>query len=73
MAALSSARSHLRARIARESQSRPPNDPELHKLRRDLAVEGLVEHAQSVVAGWPPPTQEQLQRVSAILAVGGAR
>jgi hypothetical protein len=27
----------------------------------------LVDHAERVVAGWPAPTQEQLQRVAAIL------
>jgi hypothetical protein len=31
----------------------------------------LAEHAQRVIAGWPPPTDEQLARVAALLAAGG--
>lgn len=71
MAAPSSAVAHIRASIARKSQSLPPNHPELHNLRRDLAVEGLAEHALKVVTGWPRPTDEQLQRIAAILRTAG--
>jgi hypothetical protein len=67
MAAPSPVVAKIRSTLARKSQSCPPNDPELHKLRRDLAVEGLAEHAAKVVSGWPPPTPEQLQRIAAIL------
>jgi excisionase family DNA binding protein len=35
------------------------------------AHERLAEHAARVVAGWPPPTGEQLARVAAILRSGG--
>ena len=31
----------------------------------------LAEHAQRVIAGWPPPTDEQLARVAALLGAGG--
>jgi hypothetical protein len=70
MAPLSPVAAKIRAQIARRSKDCPPTDPELHKLRRDLAVERLAEHAQNVVAGWPPPTPDQLARVAAILRTG---
>lgn len=69
--ALSPAAAKIRATIARKSQSCPPNDPELHALRRDLAVERLAEHAQRVLAGWPAPTDAQIENVVAILRTGG--
>jgi hypothetical protein len=68
----------IRARIANLSQTRPPNSPELNDLRRDLAVERLVDHITEVITGHPAPTPAQLERLAAIItnaaAVGaGAR
>jgi hypothetical protein len=66
---------HKRARVASlsyavRSGSRPQSD--LDDAKKDLAYQGLAEHAARVVTGWPQPTDEQLQRIAAILRSGGA-
>ena len=74
MSALSPAVAHHRARVgaitrAVRAGERPSAD--LDNARRDLAWEKLAEHAESVVAGWPQPTDIQLQRIAALLSAGG--
>ena len=38
---------------------------------RCLAALQLERHIHKVLAGWPPPTDEQLQRIAALLRAGG--
>ena len=76
MAALSSATCHHRARIAALSRDRRPDDPELVDARRSLRAARLEERVNEMLAGWPPLTDEQLDRVAALLRAGsrgGAR
>ncbi len=70
LAALSSTAAHHRARIGALSRDREPDDPELVAARRDLAAERLVEHVERILAGWPPLTDEQLDRVARLLRAG---
>jgi len=58
---------HHRARIASLSRSRRPDDPDLVEARRDLAAERLASHVARVVAEAPPLTEQQRDRVAAIL------
>jgi hypothetical protein len=76
MADISPALAHRRGRFAALSRAvkngeRPSDDPDFIAAGHDLAYEGLAEHAARVVAQWPTPTNEQLQRVAAILRAGG--
>ena len=76
MARISPAVASKRATIAGlsvgvKTGKRQPDDPELKAAYRDLAVERLAEHAERVIAGWPKPTPEQLQRIAALLLAGG--
>ena len=68
--ALSSASAHHRARIAALSRDRAPNDPELVKARGDLKAQQLADHIDKVMAGWPPLTDAQLDRIAALLRAG---
>jgi hypothetical protein len=75
--AISKAAAYQRGRIAGLSRAvrngeRPADDPELNEARQNLAYEQLASHAARVVAGWPQPTDEQVQRIAAILRAGGA-
>jgi hypothetical protein len=71
MAALSAAQRHHRARIAALSRDRDPDDPDLRDAKQSFAYAGLAEHAEKVVADWPTPPPEVLNRVAAILRSGG--
>lgn len=62
-----------RGRVAALSRSRQPDDPELVEARRDLAVLSLEEHIRRVVAEAPPLTDEQRDRIAALLRAGGGR
>jgi hypothetical protein len=59
-----------RARLARRSQDLAADDPELEDMRRDLRAMRLEEHVAKIVADWPPLTDEQLDRVAALLRAG---
>lgn len=61
-----------RARVASLSRSRKPNDPELVDARRNLRALRLEEHVTRVVAEAPPFTDEQRERIAALLRAGGA-
>ena len=62
-----------RARIAGLTRSRTPDDPDLVEARRRLRAERLAEHVEKVLAELPPLTDEQCQRIVALLtAPGGA-
>jgi hypothetical protein len=62
-----------RARIAGMSSrpNRPPDDPELIAARRSLRALRLEEHVQEVLAGAPPLSDEQRERIAALLRAGG--
>ncbi|WP_207551988.1 hypothetical protein [Mycobacteroides abscessus] len=62
----------LRARYASLTRSRTPDDPELVETRRSLRAESLMEHVKSVVSQAPPLTNEQIERVAALLRTGAA-
>lgn len=64
----------LRAQVARRNQSYPSDHPCVVEARQALAYENLLEHATRVVESWPAPTDEQLQKISALLRLsnGGA-
>ena len=59
---------HKRAQLARESQRLKSDDPKLVELRGDFAAERLADHVSRVVAGAPPLTVAQRDRIAAILA-----
>jgi hypothetical protein len=63
----STAVSKLRAQVARRTQSYPSDHPRVVEARQELDYTVLAEHAARVVANWPQPTPEQLQKVAAIL------
>jgi hypothetical protein len=70
MPAPSSAVAHHRARVGALSRDRHPDDPEFVSAKRDLAAANLEEHVNRVLAGWPPLSEQQLDRIAAILRAG---
>jgi hypothetical protein len=56
-----------RARVASLTRSRRPDDPDLIDARRDLAAERLADHVRRVVDTAPPLTDEQRNRIAALL------
>jgi len=56
-----------RARVASLSRSRTPDDPALVGARRDLKAARLEDHIRRVVAEAPPLTDEQRDKLAAIL------
>lgn len=60
-----------RARVASLSRSRTPDDPALIDARRNLKAARLEDHVTAAVATFPPLTDEQADRIAAILR-GGA-
>lgn len=56
-----------RARIASLSRIRSADDPELIEARQNLKALKLAEYVTRVVSEAPPLTDEQLERVSALL------
>lgn len=70
--AISPAKAHYRAKVARRKQSYPDDHPKVIEAQRDLAYAGLSEHAAKVVANWPDPPPDLLAEVAAILRCGVA-
>jgi hypothetical protein len=70
MAAIEANAAHHRARIGALSRDRKPDDPELVEARQSLAAAKLTEHVEKVLAGWPKLTDEQLDKVAALLRAG---
>jgi hypothetical protein len=62
-----------RARIAGLSSrpNRPPNDPAIVEARRNLKALRLEEHVTKVLADAPPLSDEQRNRIAALLRTGG--
>lgn len=63
----------LRARGAALSRSRPSDDPELLRVRRDLAANRLSAHIQEVLASAPKLTDEQLVGIASLFRANLAR
>jgi hypothetical protein len=75
--ALSKAAARERGRVAGLSRAirngeRPADDGALDEARQSLAYQQLADHAARVVSGWPQPTDEQVQRIAALLRSGGS-
>jgi hypothetical protein len=62
-----------RARIAGLSArpNRPPDDPKLVEARLNLRALRLEEHVRKVLADAPPLSDEQRNRIVALLRFGG--
>lgn len=60
-----------RGRVAALTRSRPPDDPELVEARRDLAAEVIAQHVAKVLAKAPPLTDQQRDRIAALLRGSG--
>ena len=60
-----------RSRIARLSQDRPPDDPDLLEAKRDLVAARLEIYAREAVSTANPITDAQRRRVLVILRNGG--
>ncbi len=70
MSGLSPAAAHHRARIAALTRDRAPDDPELIGAHAEFKTQRLADHVDRVLADWPPLTDEQLDRVAALLRAG---
>ena len=58
--------------MSRAEHVYPDDHPKVAEARQDLDYAVLAEHAARVVANWPAPTDDQLQRVAAILRAGAS-
>jgi hypothetical protein len=58
---------HERARVARLSQTRPADHPDLIGARRDLRAARAEDYIRQLVDAAPPLTDEQLRRLSLLL------
>lgn len=56
-----------RARSAAYQRHRAPDDPDLVTARRDLAAVTLEQHVRKIVEAAPPLTDEQRERIAALL------
>jgi hypothetical protein len=61
-----------RATLAAYSRWHQGDGPEAQQARRNLAALGLEEHVRKVLAAAPRPSDEQLQRIAAMLVTGVA-
>lgn len=75
MATNSNSWTHERAKIASLSKTRPADDPDVLAHRQRLKAMRLEDHVRAVVASFPPITDEQAERVAALLwpRAGGGR
>lgn len=60
-----------RGRVGALSRSRNQDDPDLVEAKRNLKALKLEEHIRRVVAEAPPLTDEQRDRIAALLRAGG--
>jgi hypothetical protein len=75
--ALSRAAASRRAKLAAvercvKTGERQPDDPEVVEAHQEFKAQKLADHVAEVVAGWPPLTPEQLDRIAALLRTGAA-
>lgn len=62
-----------RSRLARLHQTHAPDSSEVQDARRDFAAARLEDHVARVLADAPPLTDEQRDRIAALLRVNPAR
>ncbi|MEK0156666.1 hypothetical protein [Arthrobacter oryzae] len=67
MATNSNSWTHERAKIASLSKTRPDDDPDLLAHRQRLKGMRLEDHVRAAVESFPPITDEQAERVAALL------
>jgi hypothetical protein len=72
MATISKATAHYRAKVAAFSRDRLPDDPDLVDARQNLAALKIEDHVRRVISEAPPLTDEQRERIAALLRAGGA-
>lgn len=60
-----------RARVASLCRSRTPDDPDLLDARRDLRAARAEDYIEKLVAGAPPLTAAQRDRLALLLRTGG--
>lgn len=58
--------------LAARTRHHGPDDPEVVALGRDLAAQSLEEHVRAVVAGAPPLTETQIDKLATLLQGGAA-
>jgi hypothetical protein len=63
---------HERARVARLSQTRTPDHPDLAEARQRLRLARAEDYIRKLVATAPPLTDEQRRRLSLLLHPRGA-
>lgn len=56
-----------RARVAALVRHRGADDPAVLEAKRELAAENIASYVERVVAGAPPLTPEQRDRIAALL------
>lgn len=49
------------------SKHRPPGDPELEALRQKSRADYVYEHVETLIDGWPPLSNEQLDKIAGLL------
>lgn len=59
-----------RARVGGLRRHFAPDHPRVLAARRELDFTKLADHIAAVIAGWGPPTDEQLDRIAALLRAG---
>jgi hypothetical protein len=64
---------HFRSSVARRCQSYSDDHPKVSEARQALDYAKLADQAAKVIANWPDPTKDQLQKVAAILTAGPPR
>lgn len=63
---------HARARVARLSQTREPDDPALVEARADLRAARCEDYLRRLVESAPPLTDAQRNRLAVLLLSGTA-
>lgn len=61
-----------RAQVAGLSRDRANDDPDLRDARQNLRAAKLENHIAKVLSEAPPLTDEQRERIAALLRAGGA-
>lgn len=62
---------YRRSRLGGLALHYDPDHPKVVAARRELETANLADHVAKVLAGWPPLTDEQLDRIAALLRTGG--
>ena len=70
---LSAESARERARVASLTRSREPDDPELIDARRNLRAARLTDAVEAALAEAPPLSDEQRERIAALLRVNPDR